>query len=247
MAVIAAHPVDLIALSRIEESFSAPPADYYFNRRKENCFLTGITPSPNNKYFNHLLLSYPVEFDLFFHFHTEKIYLVEIGSKLGENFVLKHKNIFFPTQITIKIPPIKTEKNIFSDPVKLAKIIEKSQGKKIWKELEKICLNCGICAWVCPLCYCFSINDEISSSGDACKRCRQWDSCVLPKFSQISGGYNFRPTPGDRLDNWYYHKFVRAVRERGKIDCVGCNRCIENCPAKINFRKIIKKLATKKE
>jgi len=121
----------------------------------------------------------------------------------------------------------------------LADAIEWSHSHKIWDELAEKCLGCGICTYVCPLCYCFSLEDKVGLD-NKCSRCRKWDACTLPNFSKIAGGHNFRPTLKERYYNWFYHKFVRAYREYGKSQCVGCGRCKNQCPAKIDILEVLK-------
>lgn len=129
---------------------------------------------------------------------------------------------------------------------RLDEIVEKSRNHPIWNNLAKKCLNCGICTYVCPLCYCFEINDEIDITKDIQKDCqgcryREWDSCMLPDFNKVTF-HNFRPDTKDRIYNWYYHKFVRMPREYGFSGCIDCGRCISYCPANINFREVLKEL-----
>jgi ferredoxin len=167
---------------------------------------------------------------------------VEVNSKKGEGLV--KGRLFVKTDQKPKPKADSRQPDaILFDPLRVSQLIEKSRNSKVWKELGRTCLNCGICTYVCPLCYCFTMTDKISASGDSCQRCRRWDACTLASFSKISGGYNFRPEPQDRLYNWFYHKFVRAPKERGKIDCIGCHRCIDFCPVGINFYKVIQQLA----
>ncbi len=130
-------------------------------------------------------------------------------------------------------------RKLLLDPELLANAVAWSHEHKIWDELAEKCLGCGICTYVCPLCHCFSIEDRIGLD-DKCSRCRKWDSCVLPSFSRIAGGHSFRPTLKERYYNWFYHKFVRAYREFGKSQCVGCGACKRNCPAGINIQEVLK-------
>ncbi|MBU2109907.1 4Fe-4S dicluster domain-containing protein, partial [Patescibacteria group bacterium] len=55
----------------------------------------------------------------------------------------------------------------------------------------------------------------------------------------IAGGHSFRPNLKERYYNWFYHKFVRAYREYGKSQCVGCGACKHNCPAKIDIQEVL--------
>jgi sulfhydrogenase subunit beta (sulfur reductase) len=83
------------------------------------------------------------------------------------------------------------------------------------------------------------MEDEIEADGYTGHRCRYWDACILSNFSQTAGGKNFRPTLKNRYYNWFYHKFVRAYKEFGKAQCVGCGRCQKYCPAGIDIEKVL--------
>jgi len=130
-------------------------------------------------------------------------------------------------------------RQLLLDSELLADAVAWSRDHKIWEELAEKCLGCGICTYVCPLCYCFSLEDRVGLD-DKCSRCRKWDACTLPGFSKITGGHDFRPTLKERYYNWFYHKFVRAYKEYGKSQCVGCERCKNQCPAKIDILEVLK-------
>ena len=130
-------------------------------------------------------------------------------------------------------------RQLLLDSELLADAVEWSHGHKIWDELAEKCLSCGICTYVCPLCYCFSLEDRVDLD-DKCSRCRKWDACTLPGFAKITGGHDFRPTLKERYYNWFYHKFVRAYKEYGKSQCVGCERCKKSCPAGIDIQEVLK-------
>ncbi|MDD5693426.1 MAG: 4Fe-4S dicluster domain-containing protein [Patescibacteria group bacterium] len=129
---------------------------------------------------------------------------------------------------------------------RLDKIVENSYNHPIWDKLADTCFNCGICSYVCPLCYCFKVEDQIDITKNVendCQGCRNrsWDSCMLPDFAKVTF-HNFRPELKDRIYNWYYHKFVRMPREYGIPGCIDCGRCITYCPANINYRDVLKEL-----
>lgn len=129
---------------------------------------------------------------------------------------------------------------------KLDQIIEKSKDHPIWDRLAETCFTCGICSYVCPLCYCYEEKDKINITKNVSEemsgsRERRWDSCMLPDFASVTFK-NFRPEVKDRIYNWYYHKFVRMPREYGFSGCIDCGRCIQFCPAKINFREVLEEL-----
>ena len=112
----------------------------------------------------------------------------------------------------------------------------------LWDDLAKTCLGCGICTYVCPLCYCFSTEDRVALDGKSCSRCRSWDACTLPKFAEVAGGHNFHKNIRERYYNWFYHKFVRGYREYGRSLCVGCERCKHQCPAGINIADVLSQI-----
>jgi ferredoxin len=118
--------------------------------------------------------------------------------------------------------------------------VVKSRGSKIWKELDKKCIDCGKCAIVCPTCFCFKISDEIQKGKTVRKR--EWDTCFYEEFSEIAGGHKFLDSTESRIYNWYDHKFVRIPKEYSMPGCVGCGRCTEVCPANIDVRKNIKRI-----
>jgi sulfhydrogenase subunit beta (sulfur reductase) len=129
---------------------------------------------------------------------------------------------------------------------RLDQIVENSREHPVWDRLAETCFACGICSYVCPLCYCYEESDKIKITKDVAKdmagsRERRWDSCMLPDFAAVSFD-NFRPEVKDRIYNWYFHKFVRMPREYGFSGCVDCGRCITFCPAGINYREVLKEL-----
>jgi len=126
------------------------------------------------------------------------------------------------------------------DLKKIEAFLDKGPDQPLWHELAEKCFACGACSYVCPICHCFDVEDRISLSGNEGERMRCWDSCMLADFAAVAGGGNFRKERYERIHNWYHHKFSRAIKERGEPDCVGCGRCIQYCPAKIDILGAIK-------
>lgn len=224
----------------------------------------------NSKYFSPKQFFLPAEEKLF-DFHSNKINLNNPGQSLtlsGVNSAdlqaisLLDKifaNDFYYQSRRKKVILIDSNNSHFLDPLlaqtqRLSQTIKDSINDPIWDDLAKICLGCGICSYVCPLCYCTNLNDKIdldnsqcSSSCSLCKgsRSRIWDSCLLDHFSQVAGKHNFRAKLRDRIYNWYQHKFVRFPKEYGQVGCTSCGRCIKYCPAKINYRKVLEEVLVK--
>ncbi|MBU1931985.1 4Fe-4S dicluster domain-containing protein [Patescibacteria group bacterium] len=110
----------------------------------------------------------------------------------------------------------------------------------VWEELHQRCVGCGICTFFCPTCHCFDIVDE----GDAEKgeRIRIWDSCMFPLFTLHASGHQPRKTGKERMRQRIMHKFNYFPEKFGEAACVGCGRCIVNCPVNLDIREVIQEL-----
>ncbi len=109
-----------------------------------------------------------------------------------------------------------------------------------WDQLKDGCLNCGICTFRCPTCYCFDIQDE--TLGAKGRRIRYWDSCMFPLFTQHASGHNPRGGKIFRVRNRFMHKLKYFPDRFGAISCVGCGRCVRDCPVNIDIREVLDNL-----
>ncbi|MCP4746552.1 MAG: 4Fe-4S ferredoxin [Desulfobacteraceae bacterium] len=106
-----------------------------------------------------------------------------------------------------------------------------------WEDASFACINCGTCTFVCPTCWCFDIQDEVHAKNG--KRMRNWDSCMFPIFTVHTTGHNPRETKLHRVRQRFMHKLKYFVDKYEKgIMCVGCGRCVSQCPVNIDIRKI---------
>jgi ferredoxin len=185
-----------------------------------------------------------IDCDLYLQISDEKHLEAYPFSEFGEKLV--HGNRYFGHVAEVGALSVRHMPDEIVFHPRLDKIIENSRDHPVWNRLAETCFACGICSYVCPLCYCYEEDDKIAITKDvatdmAGSRERRWDSCMLPDFAAVSFG-NFRPEAKDRIYNWYYHKFVRMPREYGFSGCVDCGRCIQFCPAGINYREVLKEL-----
>ena len=109
----------------------------------------------------------------------------------------------------------------------------------VWEELSRACLGCGACTFVCPTCQCFDIRDFKTSKDVMRFRC--WDSCMYSDFTQMAAA-NPRTTQMQRYRQRFMHKLVYYPSQYGDYSCVGCGRCVNKCPQKLNIVKVIKKI-----
>lgn len=231
------HIVDAAALKILDEAFNKPiPDTQYIERRKGVLVVALEGPKPPNSFFEELEIDWEGVADVLL-IDSGDSYIVETKTKKGEELI---KNRFIKGKdIAPRKNPQHSGKKL--DLKKVGAYLDHGPDQDLWKEVAEECLACGVCSYVCPICHCFDIEDKLNISGTAGERVRCWDSCMLSDFAKVAGGGNFRGKRSERIHNWYHHKFCRAVKERGKPDCVGCGRCITFCPAKIKIHNIIKR------
>ena len=108
---------------------------------------------------------------------------------------------------------------------------------EFWEEVQFACINCGVCTFVCPTCWCFDIQDEVLKGNGL--RLRNWDSCMFTLFTLHGSGHNPRSQKLQRVRQRFMHKlkyFPDKYRE--SVACVGCGRCVQQCPVNIDIRQV---------
>ena len=116
-------------------------------------------------------------------------------------------------------------------------ILQQNFDHPFWAGLHGKCLACGTCTYICPTCHCFDINDE--SKRDDGVRLRSWDSCMFPLFTKEASGHNPRSSQKERWRQRVMHKFRYLPENFDLVGCVGCGRCVLNCPVNLDIRKIV--------
>ncbi len=236
LLVILRYLGQLEAMTQLDEIMEKPNSDYFYWRRRKKSVLVGIIDQS---------IKVAPGGDIVLEKINPKQYQAIILTDQGRGII---KSKFFKKIDKPEIKrysgqgkPLKKLSEMLLDPELLSEAVDWSwkTKHKIWDELGRKCLGCGICTYVCPLCHCFSIEDRVSLDNKECSRCHQWDACTLPRFAQIAGGHNFHQTIKERYYNWFYHKFVRAYREYGKSQCVACGQCEKYCPAGISIEKVL--------
>ena len=133
---------------------------------------------------------------------------------------------------------IKSEVPVESISGKLDEIFE----DPMWDLIYQKCVGCGICTYLCPTCCCFDVLDEGMEEG---RRVRIWDSCQFPFFTLQGSGHNPRPSGKERMRQRIMHKFNYFVKNFGEVFCVGCGRCVRECPVNLDIREVIGEISAR--
>jgi ferredoxin len=112
----------------------------------------------------------------------------------------------------------------------------------LWEEVSRACLGCGACAYMCPACHCFDIQDEATRRQSV--RLRNWDACGFGQFTAHAGGHNPRADQSARWRNRVMHKLAYVPdRFGGVLACTGCGRCARLCGAGMSIAEVCQIIA----
>lgn len=234
-----------------EEDFFDP---IYINHRENNLIISADCTCAIDTCFclSLDLKPYPQEeFDLNLS-EVSQGFIVEVGSNKGQTIIDGNSSLFEEAKDDLVsekedqrlkvIKEVKENIKQYGIPYqdRFEGIIKKNYDSTIWGEEAKTCVECGACNTICPTCHCFLLYDQMSV--ESMERLRVWDSCMIKDFARVAAGVNPRPWLWMRLRNRYEKKFDFFPKRASLYACTGCGRCITACPAKIDIRKILKRL-----
>ncbi len=245
--IFGVHPCEIHGLLILDKFFLERFPDPYYQERRKNTAILGLSCVPDEKCFAKSTGTHFVEsgFDLAFN-ELQDFYLVWVGSSLGDDLVRLRLDLF---EEDIKERDLHeymkwrswrdSQYKLKLDMTGMPDIMELNYNSPIWKKFGDKDLSCGACSMVCPTCPCYNVRDQLKPVGNSGERQRHWDSCMFKPFAVVAGGHNFRENRAERVKLWYTHKLKAFITEFGKPACVGCGRCIDTCPVDINIKTVV--------
>ena len=242
--IFGARACDAAALKYVDAVYSnVEPVDTpYFDRRKRTTLVGLFCNNPSWSCFctevNNFLTK-PIEMDAYLTDIGDRYYAEALTPK-GEELLSEFK----PASEKDKQAAEEIRQKTLEKLPKPANHAEACKtydwDHSVFVKLAQKCLGCGACAYLCPTCHCFDMQD--CAKGSKGSRFRCWDTCQFEKFTLMGAGHNPRPSKKERTRQRIFHKFKYSEERYGMLGCVGCGRCISVCPVNIDIRRIVNKL-----
>jgi len=231
------RPCEAKAFGALDAVFNWDYRDKFFNARLEKmavigvsclkaddaCFCTSLGGGPADTAGSDILLT-PIESG----------YLAEVLTVKGKAIQALAPNLFTPGNGVDKAAIAAKLEQAFDQPALTAKLPGMFENG-LWEDQALRCIGCGACAYVCPTCVCFDIQEEADPKQGQRLRC--WDSCGFSMFTLHASGHNPRETQSARWRQRIYHKFSTYPERYQMLGCVGCGKCTRACPVDMNLRE----------
>jgi ferredoxin len=242
--VFGIHPCDAAGFRPLGAIFNWDTPDVPYNERRkritlislsctqsdEYCFCTSVGCSPGNPDGSDVLLT-PIR---------DEGYLVEIISEKGKAWCEKYNSFFEDAPANIRKEDYLAEVPIKFDVEEMCRKLPEMFESDDWKVQSERCTGCGTCAFVCPVCACFDIQEN--DRGSSGSRIRCWDSCGFSLFTLHTSGHNPREVQNQRWRQRIMHKFSYMPERLSVTGCTGCGRCSRACPVDMNLSEQLLKL-----
>lgn len=242
-ALLFAKPCDAAALAVLDAVFNWDCGDCFYNARRnaaavavlacgsadEHCFCTSVGGGPGEAHGADLLFR-PAD-------RGRKL-IVEALTEKGRAMQEAAHSVLGEGDAALD--PLPEVPRRF-DAKAVSSWLGKNFDSPFWLESSLPCLGCGACAYACPACHCFDIQDEGSRSESV--RRRNWDSCGFGLFTRHAGGHNPRADQSERWRQRVMHKFSYFPQRFGRLACTGCGRCARLCQAGMEIAQACARIA----
>jgi len=258
--IVGVRPCELRAIEYMDRIFNNPPVvdPFYAECRKRQFIVSVDCVEPHETCFCNLVEGevYATEgFDLNLS-PIEGAYIVEAGTEAGRELMEKADRYLeeaseeqLAARDRIRQETKKRLEDINSEFVPQRspdQALADAEDKEIWERMSVGCVECGACTQICPTCHCFYLTDEHPLK-EQFERRRAWDSCIWSGYSRMAGAPANKPNPRSRFrtrfSNRFMHKYVWSPKQWDMLGCVGCGRCIEGCPGRIDLRAVIREVS----
>jgi sulfhydrogenase subunit beta (sulfur reductase) len=239
------HPCDAWGFDSLRAIFTWDSHDIFYEKRADKltligmsctkaddfCFCTSVNLNPGSTKGSDILLTKTNTGD----------YIAELVSDKGTALANAFSDVFTPALESKKEEFLATVDKRFDTETLIPKMQKKETfDSPFWIANSLRCIGCGACAYVCPTCACFDIQDE--GYGARNVRYRSWDSCGLKLFTLHTSGHNPREVQSQRWRQRLMHKFA-YMPERNKVTgCVGCGKCSRACPVDMNIAEQLQEI-----
>jgi len=237
--LLGVHPYDMIGINQMDELFRQDNYDvHYMTRRNSATIIACDVAKPSENVFASSMGTAVVRegYDILLT-DIGNCYVAEAATEKGQKLLARAKTaeadeaaLKSREAIWAKNRKALNRHQLKCDPSYLPRLLNRAYDHPIWEERAKTCFSCGSCNLVCPTCYCFNVQDDMSWDRKAAERSRKWDGCLLDGFTEVAGGHEFRKQRSNRFRHRLYRK-AKYVPEKigGQIACVGCGRCVGAC------------------
>lgn len=240
------HPCDAAGFKPLTAIFNWDYTDKLYNAHLEkttlvtfscakadkSCFCTSVNGGPGNTSGSDVLLTMLPDGGAIVEILTPKgEALVQLAASAFENDKGEDKSKY--------LADVPLAFNLEEVRARLATAFE----SPVWKEQSERCIGCGACAFVCPTCACFDIQED--AHGSKGKRIRCWDSCGFSLFTLHTSGHNPRAVQSQRWRQRILHKFSYMPDRLSVFGCTGCGRCSRACPVDMNILEHITSISKK--
>ena len=235
--VFGVRPCEAGGFAALDAVFNWDTRDKFFNarldqlaviavgctRRDEACFCTSVGGGPGSVKGSDILLT-----------PWSEGFLAEVLTDKGRALQALAPKGFIPAPAVDKAALLVDVPAAFDQPALTAKLPALFDAE-LWGNQALRCIGCGACAFVCPTCVCFDLQEE--ADGQSGRRLRSWDSCGHSLFTLHASGHNPRANQGARWRQRVYHKFSYYPDRYGMLGCVGCGKCTRACPVDMNLQE----------